>query len=86
MLPEKDSTIHLMSLMFSETGKGITVSLSLFWMTFSSVRKDTSSQKFKNEIDEIRVEGHTSSEWNGAIQRKDRFIKNVELQKEHFQF
>ena len=35
--------------------------------------------EIRDEIDEIRVEGHTSSEWKGAKSRKERYLKNVQL-------
>ena len=82
---EKDSTIRfnepdvLFKTGEAELQKKFIVILNDFFPRYERI---LSSQKFKNEIDEIRVEGHTSSEWNGAIQRKDRFIKNVELSQE----
>lgn len=38
-----------------------------------------SSERFRNEIEEIRVEGHTSSEWQNASDRKLRYTENVKL-------
>ena len=38
-----------------------------------------SSEKFRDEIEEIRVEGHTSSEWQNAKDRKVRYTGNVKL-------
>ena len=35
--------------------------------------------RIANQLDEIRVEGHTSSEWKGAKTRKERYLKNVQL-------
>ena len=32
-----------------------------------------------NEISEIRIEGHTSSEWSGEISQEDSYILNMEL-------
>lgn len=37
-----------------------------------------SSVKFKKEIDEIRVEGHTSKDW-GKLTQKEAFIHNMNL-------
>jgi outer membrane protein OmpA-like peptidoglycan-associated protein len=36
------------------------------------------SPKYRNEIEEIRVEGHTSSKW-GALSREDAYFRNMEL-------
>ena len=38
-----------------------------------------SSARFRDEIEEIRVEGHTSSEWQNADDRKLRYTENVKL-------
>jgi chemotaxis protein MotB len=35
--------------------------------------------EFKNEIDEIRVEGHTSYGWGGKASRKDIYLNNMNL-------
>ena len=35
--------------------------------------------EFRHEIDEIRIEGHTSSEWEGSRNEDDAYIKNMEL-------
>lgn len=37
------------------------------------------SQKYGNDIQEIRIEGHTSSEWNGQHGTMDAYFKNMEL-------
>lgn len=37
------------------------------------------SPKFKDAIQEIRIEGHTSSQWAGALSAGDAYIKNMEL-------
>ena len=34
---------------------------------------------FKNDIDELRIEGHTSSKWQKAIDIDDAYIKNMSL-------
>ncbi|HSA06595.1 MAG TPA: OmpA family protein [Candidatus Gastranaerophilales bacterium] len=34
---------------------------------------------FKNDISEIRIEGHTSSEWTGAKSFEDRYLANLNL-------
>lgn len=35
--------------------------------------------KYKNDIEEIRIEGHTSSEWIGEISPKQAYFNNMEL-------
>jgi outer membrane protein OmpA-like peptidoglycan-associated protein len=35
--------------------------------------------KFRAEIDEVRIEGHTSTIWGGADNRNERYIKNAKL-------
>ncbi len=34
---------------------------------------------FKDDIDELRIEGHTSSKWQKALNRDDAYIKNMGL-------
>ncbi len=34
---------------------------------------------YVNEIAEIRIEGHTSSEWSGLVSQQDAYILNMEL-------
>ena len=41
-----------------------------------------SNQKFKNKIDEIRVEGHTSDGWGSVIEKKKIYLKNMHLSQE----
>ena len=38
-----------------------------------------STEKYKNEIDEIRIEGHTSNGWNGAKSKQSIYLKNMRL-------
>ncbi len=38
-----------------------------------------SQDKYKNVIQEIRIEGHTSSEWNGQKNTMEAYFKNMEL-------
>ena len=38
-----------------------------------------SQDKYKNVIQEIRIEGHTSSEWNGQNGTMEAYFKNMEL-------
>lgn len=37
------------------------------------------SQKYGDDIQEIRIEGHTSSEWNGQHGTMEAYFKNMEL-------
>ena len=39
-------------------------------------------KRFKKEVDEIRIEGHTSSLWKSAKTLKSRFLKNSKLSQE----
>lgn len=41
-----------------------------------------SNEKFKNEIEEIRVEGHTSNGWGNVIDKKKVYLKNMYLSQE----
>lgn len=41
--------------------------------------------KYFSEIDEVRIEGHTSSEWSGAIDVNEAFSKNMELSQQRTQ-
>ena len=38
-----------------------------------------SSDKYRNSITEIRVEGHTSSTWGQGVGQEDAYFKNMEL-------
>lgn len=55
-----------------EKFKGI---LTEFFPRYISI---LTSEKYKNDVEEIRVEGHTSSDWGGADPRKAYFF-NMEL-------
>lgn len=37
------------------------------------------SDKYKNDIDEIRIEGHTSSEWYSQTSEQEAYFNNMEL-------
>jgi outer membrane protein OmpA-like peptidoglycan-associated protein len=41
--------------------------------------KIISSDKYKNSIEEIRIEGHTSSEWNGESNDIETYFYNMKL-------
>jgi len=44
--------------------------------------KVLSNEKFKDEIEEIRVEGHTSNGWGSVINKKKVYLKNMHLSQE----
>ncbi|MDQ1268177.1 MAG: hypothetical protein QG560_820 [Campylobacterota bacterium] len=44
--------------------------------------KVLSDAKFKSEIDEIRVEGHTSNGWGSIADTKEIYLKNMQLSQE----
>ena len=44
--------------------------------------KVLSNKKFKNEIEEIRVEGHTSDGWGSVADKKKVYLKNMNLSQE----
>lgn len=41
--------------------------------------KILSSKKYKNDIEEVRIEGHTSSEWVRGITLQQSYFRNMEL-------
>jgi len=41
--------------------------------------KVLSSKKYQNEIDEIRIEGHTSNGWSNATSKQNIYLKNMQL-------
>jgi outer membrane protein OmpA-like peptidoglycan-associated protein len=44
--------------------------------------KILSSSDYRNEIDEIRIEGHTSNIWNDKTSKKMIYLKNMKLSQE----
>lgn len=44
--------------------------------------KVLSLKKYKDEIDEIRIEGHTSDNWNGTKNTNAIYLKNMKLSQE----
>ncbi len=44
--------------------------------------KIVSSDKYKNEIDELRVEGYTSNTWKHSTSKKEIYLKNMKLSQE----
>lgn len=41
--------------------------------------KIITSEKYRDSIQEIRIEGHTSSVWNGSTSEEEAYFKNMEL-------
>jgi outer membrane protein OmpA-like peptidoglycan-associated protein len=37
------------------------------------------SKKYKNEIEEIRIEGHTSKSWKNSLSQDEIYLKNMQL-------
>ena len=50
--------------------------LSNFFPRYVSI---LTSEKYLNEIEEIRIEGHTSSQWNSNTYPQEAYIGNMEL-------
>jgi outer membrane protein OmpA-like peptidoglycan-associated protein len=46
---------------------------------FARYLKILSSPKYKDEIQELRVEGHTSNTWKNITSQKDIYLKNMQL-------
>ena len=46
---------------------------------FSRYIKILTSKEYKNEIKELRVEGHTSDRWGDVTSKKDIYLKNMQL-------
>ncbi len=46
---------------------------------FQRYIKILTSNKYKNEIDEIRIEGHTSKRWGKHSSQKEIYLKNMKL-------
>ena len=38
-----------------------------------------SSERYRDEIQEVRIEGHTSSAWSQAVNSDDAYLRNMEL-------
>ena len=49
--------------------------LNSFFPRYINLLKD----KYSDWIKEVRIEGHTSSEWVGTLDQNEAFIKNMEL-------
>jgi len=50
--------------------------LNDFFPRYIAILRD---KRFRNDIDEIRIEGHTSSVWGNAHDLRDRYINNAKL-------
>ena len=59
-----------------EKFKGI---LTEFFPRYVSI---LTSEKYKNDVEEIRIEGHTSSVWLGASTPRQAYIENMKLSQE----
>ena len=46
---------------------------------FPRYLKVISSEKYKKDIEEIRIEGHTSSDWENAANKLEIYLNNAEL-------
>ncbi len=46
---------------------------------FSRYINILTSKEYKNEIKELRVEGHTSNEWGSLISQKEIYLNNMKL-------
>lgn len=46
---------------------------------FPRYLKILTNEKFKSEIDEIRIEGHTSSEWSETVPQDIAYFNNMKL-------
>lgn len=79
---EKDSTIRFNEpeILFS-TGKSDIKPLfrEILNNFFPRYLKVLISSKYINEIDEVRVEGHTSSKWTDETSQNDRYLNNAQL-------
>ena len=62
-----------------EIPENFTQILADYFPRYIKVLTDT---KFKDEIDEIRVEGHTSNGWGNTVDKKNIYLKNMKLSQE----
>lgn len=60
----------------SKLKENFKVILDSFFPRFMKILTDP---KYKNDIEEIRIEGHTSSEWIGESSTQQAYFKNMEL-------
>ena len=60
----------------SQLKKNFCEILDSFWPRFVAI---LNSEKYQEEIEEIRIEGHTSSYWSNLSSEKTAYINNMEL-------
>ncbi len=60
----------------SELSEKFQLILNDFFPRYVSI---ISSDKYRNNIEEIRIEGHTSSEWNGESEEMEAYFNNMRL-------
>lgn len=60
----------------SELSEKFQMILNDFFPRYASI---ISSDKYRNNIEEIRIEGHTSSEWNGESKEMEAYFNNMRL-------
>ena len=41
-----------------------------------------SSERYRANIEEVRIEGHTSSSWRGSTELRERYLRNAQLSQE----
>ena len=44
---------------------------------FSTLRSHSTSAKYRGAISEVRIEGHTSSDWTGVTTPEDAYFRNM---------
>ena len=79
---EKDNTIRFYApeVLFKQGSSKISPKFqSILDDFFPRYIEILTSDKFKQDIDEIRIEGHTSSEWTSAKSFEDRYLANLNL-------
>lgn len=53
--------------------------LNDFWPRYLAI---LTKEKYKHSIDEVRIEGHTSSDWSGSEKWDDAYLNNAQLSQE----
>ena len=66
----------LFSIGSSELSEKFQVILNDFFPRYVRI---ISTDKYRNNIEEIRIEGHTSSEWNGESEKMEAYFYNMSL-------
>jgi len=78
----KDNTIRFKSpeVLFKGGSSSISQAFKIILNDFfPRYIKIMTNDKYVNNIDEIRIEGHTSSIWGNAKNKDERYLKNMEL-------